>query len=285
MQITKERLRTVLAHKTTDELEAIIGAPAAHYTDDARAAAAAEIEQRRLVIAKDRTDSVRAAAGSAAVGQANANAVSIPHARSLAGTERHPRMTVTLPSGLFHLDSADSIRTALRAGWIRGDNVLHPDDGTKPLTVIEYLAQLGDPEPSTRADVADSNEVAAPASSRTTGSNGVALLAAGAMLLGFFLPWAQLFGFGASGYDLGRLGSYGNFAWISPVGAALVLLLNLTQTRTRPLQVLVGLAPWLGLLYGLVKLGDQLFQVLSIGAYVTLVAAALLIFVPSHTEA
>jgi hypothetical protein len=269
-----------------EELEAIIGAPADHYTDDARAAATAEVEQRRLLISKDRVGSSRAPAHSHEMVRSKTVAVSNSHAHQMPAVKRDSRMTVTVASGILHLDSADSIRTAFRAGLIGGENVLHPDDGTKPLTVSQYLERSGDSELLIRAERAVSSEVAPAASPATNATpNAVALLAAAAMLIGFFLPWAQLFGFGASGYNLGQLGSYGNLAWITPIGAALVLLLNLTQTAGRPFQVLVGLTPWLGLLYGLIKLGDVLFQVLSIGAYVTLVAATLLIFVPSHTQA
>ena len=200
MQITKNRLRTVLAHKTMEELESIIGAPADHYTDEARAAAAAEIEQRRLVIAKDHAPITRRPADLPNIGRSETN-VTKPQVQRISEVARHPRMTVTVASGILHLDSADSIRTALRAGLIRGYNVLHPDDGAKPLTVAEYLEQMGDRELLMRAERARVDEVPRSApSAANPAPNAVALFAAVGMLVGFFLPRAQLFGFAATVY-------------------------------------------------------------------------------------
>jgi hypothetical protein len=202
-----------------------------------------------------------------------------------ASEEPRNRMTVNLAAGPVHLDSSDSIRTAFSAGWIGVHDILHPAGvDTKPLTVAEYFERSGEGAILSKRKAERIPEVTHQSELPPITANPLALIGAGAMLLGFFLPWTQLFGLAATGYDLARLGSYGNFAWASPVGAALVLLLNLTQTGTRPLQVMAGLTPWLGLLYGLGKVGDNLFQMLSVGAYITLLGAALLVLVPAHAD-
>lgn len=111
------------------------------------------------------------------------------------------------------------------------------------------------------------------------------LIAAGAMIVSFFLPWAQLLGFGASGYNLAQFGSYGNLAWLIPISGAVVILSNLVAPGSRPVQVLAGIVPWAGLFYGLANIGEDLFHILSIGPYIALVAGAVLIFTPSRNHA
>jgi hypothetical protein len=73
-------------------------------------------------------------------------------------------------------------------------------------------------------------------------------------------------------------------AWIIPILAVLVVLLNLgvPDSDPRPLQVIAGLIPWAAFFYGLANTGPNLLQILSIGPYVILVAGLVLIFCPSR---
>ena len=101
------------------------------------------------------------------------------------------------------------------------------------------------------------------------------------MIIFFFMPWAQLLGISVSGYDLQKLGSYGNLVWLIPVCSGITIAVGFYGKRQRELAQLTGALPILGLVYALVKVGPDLFHVLGIGAYLTLITAlALLAVVP-----
>ena len=105
-----------------------------------------------------------------------------------------------------------------------------------------------------------------------------AKIAAFVMLAAFLMPWTQVFGFGGSGYQITKLGSYANFAWLVPASATAYLILAIAGSPQRHLAgIAAGLLPWVALLYGISKVTTDLFQVLAIGAYLTLIAAAVLL--------
>ena len=99
-----------------------------------------------------------------------------------------------------------------------------------------------------------------------------------AIVVAFFLPWAQLFGFSASGYGVTKLGSYANLLWLIPAAGLLALVLNLQASPHRTTGgVIAGLMPWLALVFAVADVGNNLFHLLSIGAYVTLAASLTLL--------
>lgn len=122
-----------------------------------------------------------------------------------------------------------------------------------------------------------------------TKSSKPVLILACCILGAFFLPWFQLFGFAASGYNLGRLGSYGNYAWIIPILAGATILVSLSGGPNRPVGAFTGIVPLAAILYGWVRLGSEgggdamsqvsqmAGQVLSIGAYITLLCSVAII--------
>lgn len=99
-------------------------------------------------------------------------------------------------------------------------------------------------------------------------------LCAAAMIGFFFLPWGQLFGIGASGYNLSQFGSYGNWAWMIPILASITLFMAFSGSTNNVLPIVTGAAPFVGLAYGLLKVGGDIFHVLAIGAYLTFIAGA-----------
>jgi hypothetical protein len=111
------------------------------------------------------------------------------------------------------------------------------------------------------------------------------LILACCILGAFFMPWVQLFGFAASGYNLGQLGSYGNYAWIIPILSGATIITSLSGSNNRGIGALTGIVPLGAIVYGLIRLageggGDALNgitkmagQVLSIGAYVTIICS------------
>lgn len=100
------------------------------------------------------------------------------------------------------------------------------------------------------------------------------------LLIGsFFLPWAQVLGVSASGYELMKLGSSAVFAALVPITALLVLINNLIGYRNRILITLAGAIPFLALAVGLAKSDGQGFRVLSFGAYFILIISAVMILI------
>lgn len=102
-----------------------------------------------------------------------------------------------------------------------------------------------------------------------------------AMIGFFFLPWAQLGGMNGSGYEISKLGSYANWAWAVPVAAGLTVALSFVVNNAKPLSITTGLLPFIGLAYGLSKVGKDIFHVLAIGVYLTFVAGLLMILFAS----
>ncbi len=104
------------------------------------------------------------------------------------------------------------------------------------------------------------------------------------MLAAFFMPWFQLFGAGISGYNLGRLGSYGNLAWLVPVLAGVTIVTSLCNVDNRVPGIFTGLVPLVAVGYGVVRLTsaaddalELLGHVTSIGVYVTLICSVALL--------
>ena len=111
------------------------------------------------------------------------------------------------------------------------------------------------------------------------------LIFACCILGAFFMPWFQLFGVAATGYNLGQLGSYGNYAWIVPILSGATILLSLNGYNNRGVGAFTGIVPLAAIIYGIVRLvseggGDALrgvsevvSHVLSVGAYVTIICS------------
>jgi hypothetical protein len=109
-------------------------------------------------------------------------------------------------------------------------------------------------------------------------------LCALAMIGCFFLPWLNVFlGQAASGYQLQQLPSdEAKLIWAIPAGGLLALLAaaaNLKQGIATTSK-LAGALPFLALLYYGVKIGQDLFQNLQIGAYLTLILGLALFVLP-----
>src|ERR1700722_14414141 len=113
-------------------------------------------------------------------------------------------------------------------------------------------------------------------------------LCALAMIGCFFLPWLNVFlGQTAPGYQLQQLPSdEAKLIWAIPAGGLLALLAaaaNVKQGIAATSQ-LAGALPFLALPYYGVKIGQDLFQSLQIGAYLTLILGAVLFVLPRFLE-
>ena len=123
------------------------------------------------------------------------------------------------------------------------------------------------------------------------------LICAFGILAAFFMPWVQIMGAGMSGYNLGQLGSYGNYAWLIPILAGGTILLSFAGINNRGAGAFTGIVPLGALAYGLLRLSSEggadatngVFQVaehvLSIGVYLTIIFSVAIIiaaFVRKH---
>jgi hypothetical protein len=115
------------------------------------------------------------------------------------------------------------------------------------------------------------------------------LICAFGIVAAFFMPWVQLFGVGMSGYNLGNLGSYGNYAWAVPILAGGTILLSFAGVNNRGIGAFTGVVPLGALAYALIRLGSEgganatqgaieiAKQVFSIGLYLTIILSIAII--------
>lgn len=120
-------------------------------------------------------------------------------------------------------------------------------------------------------------------------SSKVVLVCAFGLLAAFFMPWIQFFGVGMSGYNLGRLGSYGNYAWIIPILAGVTILLTYSGINNRISGALSGIVPLAALSYGVLRIAREgggesageilkiAGQVMSIGVWLTILFSIVII--------
>lgn len=116
------------------------------------------------------------------------------------------------------------------------------------------------------------------------------LICAIGILAAFFMPWVQFFGLGISGYNLGRIGSYGNYAWVVPVLSGAVVLVTFAGLKNRLLGAIAGVIPLCMIGYiifqyvnsGKIQNADVVnvaTQVLSIGAWLTVILSVAIIVI------
>ena len=97
----------------------------------------------------------------------------------------------------------------------------------------------------------------------------------------FFLPWVQLFLATPSGYQLQQLPSDEvKFLLLIPLAASVALVGAVTRKSIIITAQLAGAMPFIALIYYSAKIGQGLFQALQIGAYLTLICAAILCILP-----
>jgi len=108
------------------------------------------------------------------------------------------------------------------------------------------------------------------------------IILAGLITLGFFLPWAQIFGFGVSGYNLGQFGSYGNYAWLILLSSVITIVLcSIREIEGIAIisQYITGALPIIALFVLIHLFGKDIFQMLSLGFCLCFFAGMALLFV------
>jgi hypothetical protein len=114
-------------------------------------------------------------------------------------------------------------------------------------------------------------------SERNRNIHSIILVCSLALIGCFFLPWIKfLFGI-PSGYDLQQLPSdEAKLVWLIPATALVALLAAIAKQVVLVTAQIAGAMPFLALIYYRVKLGEELFQILQIGAYLSLALGSIL---------
>ena len=101
-----------------------------------------------------------------------------------------------------------------------------------------------------------------------------------AMLIAFFMPWGRVLILTFSGYDICvQAEGYDNVIWFLPAMPIAIIMMTYFEKNARDEVIAAGIFPFAILYDYYDKMGNDLFQVMQIGAYATLVVGVLLILV------
>jgi hypothetical protein len=100
----------------------------------------------------------------------------------------------------------------------------------------------------------------------------------------FFLPWARFFGANLSGFDLQKLGGGQRLLWLIPICCAITIFAGIAKSRQQIAGQLTGLLPFCVGVYWYTKLGRDLFQILSFGAFLSLAFGLALFILPRKSK-
>lgn len=121
-------------------------------------------------------------------------------------------------------------------------------------------------------------------------SSSLVFFSAIALFISFFLPWASIFGMSISGYEIGKLGSEGNYAWIIPILSGATIFVSLSGSKNRTLGLICGIIPLLAILYLFIEIGQHagfrgvgevlknFFKIFSIGVWLTIISSVAMIY-------
>lgn len=96
--------------------------------------------------------------------------------------------------------------------------------------------------------------------------------------ISFFLPWVNILGGTVSGFDLQKLGDQQRLLWLIPILCVITIFAGFTKRSQQHAGQLSGTLPFVVGVYWYMKLGQDMFQILTFGAYLSLgFGAALLV--------
>ena len=105
-------------------------------------------------------------------------------------------------------------------------------------------------------------------------------LCAAGLGVSFFLPWANVL-FGAiSGFDLQKLGDEQKLLWAIPIFCAITIFAGVTNRSQKIVGQLTGALPYIVGIYWYSKIKDDLFHILTYGAFLSLIFGAALFILP-----
>lgn len=116
-----------------------------------------------------------------------------------------------------------------------------------------------------------------------TNSQAVSICAAG-LLVCFFLPWTRFLGYTVSGFDLQKLGDGQKALWLIPVFSAITIFGGMTKRSQKNAARITGALPFIVLIYWYQKFGQDVFRILSFGAYLLLFFGLMLWILPQRQQ-
>lgn len=105
-------------------------------------------------------------------------------------------------------------------------------------------------------------------------------LCAAGLGVSFFLPWANVFLGTLSGFDLQKLGEEQRLLWAIPIFCAITIFAGVTNRSQKIIGQITGALPYIVGIYWYSKLKDDLFHILTYGAFLSLVFGAALFILP-----
>lgn len=121
-------------------------------------------------------------------------------------------------------------------------------------------------------------------------------ISAGVIVLAFFLPWIK-FGGNHAGHEIPDIASAINKvtslkSWtgkldinvylvyalfVVPIGAAAILAMSAQRKDVTPIAWVVAIMPIAGFLYGLIRLGLDVFSYIGLGGWLTILAGVVMV--------
>jgi hypothetical protein len=100
----------------------------------------------------------------------------------------------------------------------------------------------------------------------------------------FFLPWARFFGANLSGFDLQKMGNEQRLLWLIPIFCVITIFAGIAKRRQQIAGQLTGVLPFCVGVYWYTKLGRDMFNILTFGAFLSLAFGLALFILPRKSK-
>ncbi len=97
------------------------------------------------------------------------------------------------------------------------------------------------------------------------------------LLACFFLPWLNILFVNVSGFGFSKHGGMYALAWAIPLFSLVTFLAGVAKARQREVAAITGMLPFMAFALGMADVGLNIFQILQIGGYGSLIFGLLLI--------
>ncbi|HEV2694136.1 MAG TPA: hypothetical protein VG347_14670 [Verrucomicrobiae bacterium] len=139
------------------------------------------------------------------------------------------------------------------------------------------ITKKSNPEPSTPAAAPGNKAV-------SVGRTELVNLCALGLGVSFFLPWAQFFGANLSGFDLQKMGDQHRLLWAIPVFCVVTIIAGFAKQSQKHVAQITGVLPYVVGVYWYLKLKDDLFHILTYGAFLSLAFGVALLILPRNQK-
>ena len=100
----------------------------------------------------------------------------------------------------------------------------------------------------------------------------------------FFLPWAHFFGVNLSGFDLQKMCDGQRLLWLIPIFCVITIFAGIAKRSQKFAGQLTGALPFCVGVYWYTKLGRDMFQILTYGAFLSLAFGLALFILPRKSK-